>query len=120
MQADVTSRDAPEAGGGAPSAADAPDDAALVAAAARGDKPALGVLYDRHARLLLAVGLRILGDRGAAEDVLHDVFLEAWHQAAAFDPARGSVRAWLVTRMRSRALDRRATVSRQARLADSA
>jgi len=96
------------------------DDAALVAAIARGDKSALGTLYDRHCRLLLALGLRVLGDRTAAEDVLHDVFLEAWHQARAFDPGRGSARAWLVTRMRSRALDRRATVSRQARLADSA
>src|SRR5262249_44538283 len=96
------------------------DDASLVAAIVRGDKSALGALYDRHCRLLLALGLRVLGDRTAAEDVLHDVFLEAWHQARTFDPRRGSVRAWLVTRMRSRALDRRATVARQARLDNTA
>jgi RNA polymerase sigma-70 factor (ECF subfamily) len=106
--------------GGTRERADEADDAALVAAIARGDKSALGALYDRHCRLLLALGLRVLGDRTAAEDVLHDVFLEAWHQARTFDPGRGSARAWLVTRMRSRALDRRSTVSRQARLADSA
>ena len=93
------------------------DDALLVAAVAGGDKAALGALYDRHCRILLALGCRILGDRAVAEDVMHDVFLEAWHQAAGFDPARGSVRAWLVTRMRSRALDRRAASRRQARLA---
>jgi RNA polymerase sigma-70 factor (ECF subfamily) len=96
------------------------NDAALMAAVVRGDKSALGALYDRHCRLLLALGLRVLGDRTSAEDVLHDVILEAWHQAGTFDPARGSVRAWLVTRMRSRALDRRAAGQRQARLQDSA
>lgn len=95
-------------------------DADLVSAVTRGDRRALARLYDLHASLLLTLGLRILGDRTAAEDVLHDVFLEAWHRAADFDPARGSVRAWLVTRMRSRALDRRATGARQARLAEEA
>jgi RNA polymerase sigma-70 factor (ECF subfamily) len=97
-----------------------PDDAQLVAAVVKGERAALATLYDRHAPLLLALGTRVLGDRAQAEDVLHDVFLEAWHQARQFDPARGSVRAWLVTRMRSRALDRLGKVSRAARLAESA
>jgi RNA polymerase sigma-70 factor, ECF subfamily len=97
-----------------------PDDATLVDALGRGDKSALARLYDRHASLLLALGIRILGDRSRAEDLLHDVFLEAWHHAHDFDPARGSVRAWLVTRMRSRALDRRLAVARQQRLAEAA
>jgi RNA polymerase sigma-70 factor (ECF subfamily) len=39
--------------------------------------------------------------------VLHDVFLEVWRAAADYDEARGSVRAWLIMRMRSRSLDRR-------------
>jgi RNA polymerase sigma-70 factor, ECF subfamily len=94
------------------------DDGDLLTAIVRGDREALGRLYDRHAGVLLALGMRILGDRAQAEDLLHDVVLEAWHRAADFDPARGSVRAWLVTRMRSRALDRRAAASRQARLAE--
>lgn len=94
------------------------DDDALVVALARGDQAALGQLYDRHAGILLALGLRIIGDRAVAEDVLHDVFLEAWHRARDFDRGRGTVRAWLVTRMRSRALDRRATSQRHARLAE--
>jgi RNA polymerase sigma-70 factor, ECF subfamily len=97
---------------------DGPEDNALVAALTRGDKTALALIYDRHAGLLLALGMRILSDRTLAEDVLHDVFLEAWHHAADFDPARGTVRAWLVTRMRSRALDRRASAVRQRRLAE--
>jgi RNA polymerase sigma-70 factor (ECF subfamily) len=98
--------------------ADAAEDAALVAAVTRGDKQALAALYDRHCGLLLALGLRVLGDRTLAEDVLHDCFLEAWHHAADFEPQRGTVRAWLVTRMRSRALDRRASIMRQRRLAE--
>jgi RNA polymerase sigma-70 factor (ECF subfamily) len=103
-----------------PAERDGAADAALVAALATGDREALARLYDGHSSLLLALGLRILGDRTAAEDVLHDVFLEAWHRAADFDPDRGSVRAWLVTRMRSRALDRRAAHVRQNRLAEDA
>ena len=111
----------PFSGGRNPAAGkvmDGPDDTVLVAALTRGDKTALAQIYDRHAGLLLALGLRVLGDRTLAEDVLHDVFLEAWHHAADFDPTRGTVRAWLVTRMRSRSLDRRASAVRQRRLAE--
>ncbi len=82
-------------------------EAALVKAVAEGDRHALGKLYDRYAGCLLAVGRRILGDRREAEDLLHDVFLEVWRQAGQFDSARGTVRAWLLMRMRSRSLDRR-------------
>lgn len=82
------------------------DDAELVAAMAAGDRAALGIVYDRYASLLMAVGMRVLHESRDAEDVLHEVFVEAWKQATTYDPARGSVRAWLVTRMRSRALDR--------------
>jgi RNA polymerase sigma-70 factor, ECF subfamily len=96
------------------------EDARLVAKMARGDREALAALYDRHAPLLLALGTRILGDQALAEDVLHDVFLEAWHRAAAFDADRGSARAWLVTRMRSRILDRRDKVVRGEKLARDA
>ena len=82
------------------------DDAALVAALSGGNRDALAALYDRFAPMLLAVGMRILGERRDSEDVVHEVFVEAWKHAAAYDAERGTVRAWLVTRMRSRALDR--------------
>lgn len=81
-------------------------DVALVAAMAGGERAALGRLYDRYGPLLLAVGLRVFGERREAEDLLHDVFLEAWRQAARYDAARGTVRTWLIMRMRSRCLDR--------------
>jgi RNA polymerase sigma-70 factor (ECF subfamily) len=96
------------------------EDARLVALVVRGERAALAALYDRHAPLMLALGTRILSDRTLAEDVVHDVFLEAWHHAREFDAGRGTVRAWLVTRMRSRSLDRRGKVQRTARVAESA
>lgn len=82
-------------------------DVALVGAMARGDRTAIARLYDRHAPGMLALAQRIVGDRREAEDLLHDVLLEAWRGAGAFDPGRGTVRAWLLMRVRSRALDRR-------------
>ncbi len=81
-------------------------DRELVAEMAGGDAEALGALYDRHSPLLRALVFRILPSTAEAEDLVHDVFLEAWQHAAEYDPARGTVRAWLVLRARSRALDR--------------
>jgi RNA polymerase sigma-70 factor (ECF subfamily) len=85
-----------------------PDDAedeVLVAAMAAGDRAALATLYERHGSLLLGLALRIVREKREAEDLLHDVFLEAWRTAKDFDPKRGRVRTWLAIRMRSRALD---------------
>ncbi len=87
-------------------------DAMLVAAMAGGDREALGRLYDRHSGMMLALGIKMLGSRQAAEDLLHDVLLEAWKRAADYAPARGSVRGWLALRVRSRALDRLRSVKR--------
>lgn len=82
------------------------DDGALVAATAAGDRAALARLYDRYGSAMLAVGQRVLGNRREAEDLLHDVFLEVWRQAGTYDRSRGTVRTWLLLRMRSRAVDR--------------
>jgi RNA polymerase sigma-70 factor (ECF subfamily) len=84
----------------------APDDAALVAAVARAERDAFAALYDRYAPLLLGAAHGVLRNRRDAEDLLHDVFLEVWHKASGYDPARGSVRSWLLLRVRSRAIDR--------------
>ncbi|CAN5864775.1 sigma-70 family RNA polymerase sigma factor [soil metagenome] len=95
---------------------DAELDAALVARMAAGDQGALSELYDRHSGILLGLAMRIVRERRDAEDLLHDVFLEAWRSAKDFDPKRGRVRTWLAIRMRSRALDlkKSARVSRNA------
>ncbi|MEO6777151.1 MAG: sigma-70 family RNA polymerase sigma factor [Kofleriaceae bacterium] len=81
------------------------EDARLVRAIAEGDRKALAALYARHAGLLLGLAVRIVRERRDAEDLLHDVFLEAWRAAKDFDPKRGRVRTWLAIRMRSRCLD---------------
>jgi len=85
---------------------DSVTDVQLVVAVARGDRDALAGLYDRHAPAMLGLGRKLLRDRGEAEELLHDVFLEAWNRAGDFDPSRGSVKTWLMLRMRSRCLDR--------------
>jgi RNA polymerase sigma-70 factor (ECF subfamily) len=82
------------------------DDARLIAELVRGNTAALGELYDRHAARLTWIALSATKNRGDAEDVVHDVFLEAWRRAADFDPARGTVRRWLGIRAWSRAIDR--------------
>ena len=81
------------------------DDVVLVHAMSRGDNEALARLYDRHARGMLALAERIVGRGLEAEDVVHEVFLEAWRLAADYDVGRGSVKAWLLLRTRSRSLD---------------
>jgi len=93
----------------------------LVAAMRAGDPGALEVLYDRHAAGLLGLAVRMLRDRGEAEDLVHDVFVEAWRNVESFDPARGAVSAWLAVRLRSRAIDRlRRRTADPARVSESA
>lgn len=81
-------------------------DADLIERMRRGDRGALAELYGRHAQTLLAVAHGFLRDRQESEDLVHDVFLEAWRACADYCAARGSVRSWLLLRTRSRALDR--------------
>ncbi len=66
----------------------------------------MATLYDRYSSLVYAVALRVLGDTGAAEDVLQEVFMQLWRNPAAFDSGRGSLGAWLGVITRNRAIDR--------------
>jgi RNA polymerase sigma-70 factor, ECF subfamily len=81
-------------------------DAALMRAVAEGDRKALARLYDEYADRLLALARRLLRSPREAEDLVHDVFIEVWRHAGEYSPERGSLRAWLVVRLRSRAIDR--------------
>lgn len=78
----------------------------LILQLAEGRREALGVLYDRHAACVLRVAHGCLQDRGDAEDLVQEVFLELWRRASTHDPLRGSVRTLLVVLARSRSLDR--------------
>lgn len=78
---------------------------AALAACARGERQALRRLYDQESARLLGVALRIVRERGLAEDVLHDAFVSIWTRAATFDATRGSARGWMYTVVRHRALD---------------
>jgi RNA polymerase sigma-70 factor, ECF subfamily len=49
--------------------------------------------------------MRVLGDPGRAEDAVQDAFVSVWHHASSFDAGRGSLRAWLLTSVRNRAID---------------
>jgi RNA polymerase sigma-70 factor (ECF subfamily) len=80
-------------------------DAALVVAVRAGDQSAMSALYDRYSPVVYAVALRVLGDTGAAEDVLQDVFMQLWRNPGAFDSSRGTLGAWLAVITRNRAID---------------
>lgn len=78
----------------------------LFARIVAGDREAFAAFYDLHAPVLFGFCVRILKDARDAEDVLQETFVQAWRDARRFDGARASVRSWLFTIARSRALDR--------------
>jgi RNA polymerase sigma-70 factor (ECF subfamily) len=63
-------------------------------------------LYDASSRALYGLLLRILNEHALAEEVLLDVYMQVWRQAASYDELRGSPMAWMLTIARSRAIDR--------------
>lgn len=83
-----------------------PPEEELVRRVRSGDAGALAAVYDRHADRLFTVAYAVLGSDADAAEVTEDVFLQFWNGADAFDPGRGSLRAWLSTMARTRAIDR--------------
>lgn len=79
---------------------------AIVSRLAAGDMDAAEELYDLYAGQVLALARRILRDDGDAEDVVQEVFSQAWRTARKFETARGTVAGWLLVMTRSRAIDR--------------
>jgi len=81
-------------------------DPTVVRMVVAGSHAALAELYDRHAAAVFGVSFRLLGQRPEAEEVVQETFLALWNRDEQFDPALGSLRAWLLTIARNRAIDR--------------
>jgi RNA polymerase sigma-70 factor (ECF subfamily) len=80
-------------------------DEELMPLVGRKDPEAFEVLYDRHGGAAFSLAYRIVGDRAAAEEVTQEAFISVWRSGARFDAARGSVRSWLLSVVRNRAID---------------
>jgi RNA polymerase sigma-70 factor (ECF subfamily) len=80
-------------------------DATLVDRLLHRDVSAFEELYDRHSRIVYALVVRILQQAPTAEEVVQDVFLQLWRNAALYQSARGPFVPWLLTLARNRALD---------------
>jgi RNA polymerase sigma-70 factor (ECF subfamily) len=93
-----------------------PDDAALVREVAAGSEDALATLYDRHVDAVFAASSRLTSDRQVAEEVVQETFLALWNRAETYDPAAGSLAAWLHTIARNRTVDRLRAAGRRPNL----
>jgi RNA polymerase sigma-70 factor, ECF subfamily len=86
--------------------ADEPSDEQLMARLGGSEvAAALSALYDRYSRTVYGVGLKILGDRSLAEELVQDVFLKVWRSLRTFDASQSSFSSWLYRVTRSCALD---------------
>lgn len=81
------------------------DDSELMRRIVGRDSQALSTLYDRYGPACLALSKRVLGDASVAEDVVQELFVKVWDSPQSYQPARGSVRTWLITTARSRSID---------------
>ncbi len=80
-------------------------DTALMAAFVDRDERAAGMVYDRFASRVYGLGMVILGNRQAAQDLVQDTFVKLWRTAARFDPERGRLETWVLLTARSLAID---------------
>ena len=80
-------------------------DESLIRLIAEGDEAALEALYERHIRLLFSISVHLVGSQLAAEEIVLDVFVRVWENAATYQPDRAQVTTWLTTITRYRAID---------------
>lgn len=85
---------------------------------AAGSEAALEALYDRYAGGIFAAVYRLTSDRGIAEEIVQETFLTMWDRAESFDPAVGTLSAWLHAIARNRAIDRLRAIGRRPRLVE--
>jgi RNA polymerase sigma-70 factor, ECF subfamily len=70
-----------------------------------GEARAFEVVFDRHGGVAFSLAYRMCGRRAMAEDVVQEAFLSLWRSGARYDPARGSVRSWILSTAHNRAVD---------------
>jgi RNA polymerase sigma-70 factor, ECF subfamily len=70
-----------------------------------GRPEAFELLYDRHGGAAFSLAYRMVGSRNAAEDVTQEAFLSIWRSRLRYEPARGSVRTWVLGIVHNRAVD---------------
>jgi RNA polymerase sigma-70 factor, ECF subfamily len=93
------------AGSGAGAGAAAPLED-LVRAMAHGDRAAFSRVYEQTVAQVFAISRGLLRCKEDAEEVVGDVYTNAWQRAKTYDAQRGTVMAWLAVMTRSRAVDR--------------
>lgn len=77
----------------------------LLQRVATGDRSAFAKVYEATAPKLLGTVLRILNNRGWAEEVVHDAYIKIWQKAGQFDASKASAITWMVTIARNSAID---------------
>jgi RNA polymerase sigma-70 factor, ECF subfamily len=70
-----------------------------------GEVRAFEVIFDRHASAAFSLAYRMCGRPAMAEDIVQESFVSLWRSSAAYDAARGSVRTWVLSVVRNRAID---------------
>ena len=100
----------------APRGGKGPSDEALMFGLVSRDVGALETLYDRYSTLVYSVALRVLADRGLAEDIVQEVFLQLWRRPNSYDAAHGRFVAWLASVARNRSIDELRRRSRRMRI----
>jgi RNA polymerase sigma-70 factor, ECF subfamily len=88
-------------------------DEELLARVQKKDYDAVGMLFDRYARLFRGIAYRILHDRGEAEDMVQEIFLRLCQKSNTFDPTKGSARTWMVQFAYRRSFDWRSYLTRR-------
>jgi RNA polymerase sigma-70 factor, ECF subfamily len=78
----------------------------LLDAVASGDRKAFRTLYDKSGPVLFAICVRLMRDRGAAQDVLQEAMTRIWRKAHLFDASKGNAMAWMAVVTRNCALSR--------------
>jgi len=83
-----------------------------------GDAEAFAAIYDRHGRMAYSLAYRMVGDKQEAEDVVQEAFVKVWRSAGGYRVGRGSVRTWILSIVRNRAVDQIRSHGRRGRMQD--